>query len=336
MIKRLRERLTSRRVPRLEGDGPIVSFLVIVYDMPAQAEKTLRSLMTDYQVGVNARDYEVIIVENESPNLMRSGFIQSLPANFSYHCRMETEPTPVHAINFAASLARGQHICLMIDGARMLTPGVIRNILRGHRLCERSVVTVPGYHLGYEVQQEAVNSGYGVEEERRLLKSIDWPSDGYRLFDVACFSGSAIPGFFLPNSESNCISMPASLWHELGGCDTKFNLQGGGLVNLDLYRRACESPGVTHVITPGEGTFHQFHGGVTTGGKNTEVRAALIEACEKQYLELRGYPFASPETDPVYIGEMPVQVQRFLRESSRRVSEARQDDGTVKHLKLLK
>ena len=113
-------------------------------------------------------------------------------------------------------------------------------------------------------------------------------------------------------------------------------MTGGGLVNLDLYRRACESSGVTHVITPGEGTFHQFHGGVTTGGKNTEVRAALIEACEKQYLELRGYPFASPETDPVYIGEMPVQVQRFLRESSRRVSEARQDDGTVKHLKLLK
>ena len=69
------------------GEGPLVSFVVIVYDMPRQAENTVRSLFTDYQVDANAADYEVVIVENESDNPMDSGFVRSLPGNFSYHLR---------------------------------------------------------------------------------------------------------------------------------------------------------------------------------------------------------------------------------------------------------
>lgn len=295
--------------------GLELSIIVIVYDMPLQAKRTLQSLSPQYQEGVSQRDYEVIVVENQSTNNMDRDFLASLPGNFSYHLRAEREPTPVHAINHGVGISRGRHICIMIDGARMITPGVIKNILRGHRLQEKSVVTVPGYHIGERVQQDAVEEGYSVEEDQALIESVGWPLDGYRLFDIACFSSSCDPGFFLPNSESNCISVPRDIWAMLGGMDTRFNLRGGGLVNLDLYKRACEFTGAQHVMLMGEGTFHQFHGGVTTGGELPEVREQLMHSMNEQYEEIRGEPYRSPQSTPTYLGEMPSQVLRFVQHS---------------------
>jgi hypothetical protein len=305
------------------SDVIAVSFVVIVYDMPQQAENTVRSLLPGYQLDVSGSEYEIIIVENASPNLLRPTFLDSLPDNVRYFLREQPEPSPAEAINYGAIQARGEHICVMIDGARMLTPGVVRSILMGHRMLDNAVVTVPGYHLGRELQQEAVNSGYSLERERELLASIAWPEAGYRLFDIACFSGSSAPGLFLPNSESNCISLRRDLWQTLAGCDTRFDLRGGGLINLDLYKRACEHPGVQHVIALGEGTFHQFHGGVTTGGQSRELREAYIEQSRAQYRTLRGEEFVSPVTDPVYLGEIPAQAQRFVHYSAARVLAAR-------------
>ena len=300
------------------GPRPVVSFVLIVYSMPEQAKKTIASLLADYQIGICQLDYELIIVENFSANRLPPDYINSLPENVSYHLRENPESSPGPAINYGAGLACGDNICIMIDGARMLTPGVVKNIIRGHRITQGAVVTVPGYHLGFELQQDAVGSGYGVEEEQRLLESIDWPRNGYRLFDISCFSGSCIPGFFLPNSESNCISIPRDIWEGLGGCDTRFDMRGGGLINLDLYKRACEFPGVQHVILPGEGTFHQFHGGVTTGGEQSDIREAYIEASKEQYRQLRGQEHSNPSTTPIYLGEFPEQVQKFIYDSSRK------------------
>lgn len=300
-----------------------VSFVVIVYDMPWQAENTIRSLLPGYQLGVSGNEYEVIVVENASANLMRSAFLDSLPPNVRYFLRDDPEPSPASAINFGARQAQGGHICALIDGARMLTPGVVRTMLMGYRLNPNAVVTIPGYHLGRELQQEAVNSGYSLEQERSLLDSINWPEAGYRLFDIACFSGSSAPGMFMPNSESNCISIPRGTWQALGGYDERFDLRGGGLINLDLYKRACEFPGVQHIIALGEGTFHQFHGGVTTGGQSREKREAYIEQSKAQYRELRGEAFTSPQTRPLYLGEIPESAQKFVHYSASRVLRAR-------------
>ena len=48
---------------------PLLSIVVVVYDMPDQAKNTLISLSTDYQQDVSMEDFEVIVVENKSPNL---------------------------------------------------------------------------------------------------------------------------------------------------------------------------------------------------------------------------------------------------------------------------
>ena len=149
-----------------------------------------------------------------------------------------------------------------------------------------------------------------------MLDSIDWPNQGYRLFNIACLSSSSEPGFFLPNSESNCFSVPRDVWQKLDGYDTRFNLRGGGLINLDFYKRACEFAGLQHVVIPGEGTFHQFHGGVTTGGEDEKTRASYIAAYQEQYREIRGEDFSSPITKPIYLGQMSEHANKFLHYSS--------------------
>lgn len=332
MLRRLQE-----GIRRFVSDGQrrsetIVSFVLIVYDMPVQAQNTVRSLLPDYQLGVRLQDYEVLIVENESANTMSQEFVATLPSNFSYHLRKESRPTPIHAINYGIERAKGDNICVMIDGARLLTPGVIKNTILGHRLSNRSIVTVPGYHLGFELQQNAVGSGYDVEQELALMRSISWPEDGYRLFDISCFSGSCAAGFYLPHSESNCISLPREIWKALGGYDARFDMRGGGVVNLDLYKRACEYPGMTHIFLHGEGTFHQFHGGVTTGGEEAQVRQKFIKEIMEQYQEIRGQKYKSPVTNTFFLGELSDHAQKFVHISSTKKMERLRNTVEIQHI----
>lgn len=316
MLARLQHRIRSFIGQAAAQDKPVVTFVLIVYDMPAQAQNTVRSLLPDYQLDADLRDYEVLVIENESGNHIAEDFLATLPDNFHYHLREEDQPTPIHAINYGIQQARGDNVCVMIDGARVLTPGIVKNIILGHRVSERAVVTVPGYHLGFELQQDAVGHGYGAEQERALLESIAWPDDGYRLFEIACFSSSCAPGFYLPHSESNCISMPRGMWADMRGYDARFDIRGGGMVNLDLYKRAFEYPGVIHVLLQGEGTFHQFHGGVTTGGEAPEARDRFIAKIREQYQAIHGREFTSPVTKPLYFGEIPDQALKFVHLSA--------------------
>ena len=291
---------------------PVLSIVLVVYDMPRQALNTIATLCAAYQRNVNEGDYEVIVVENRSDNTIPDAEVAAFPRNIRYLLRDETQPTPVHAVNAGADLARGDHICVMIDGARMVTPGVVSGILKSHRSAAGAVVTVPGYHIGSELQQDAVESGYDEATDRALVGSIGWQYNGYALFDIACFSESCAVGFFLPNGESNCISMPRRFWDVLKGCDPRFNIRGGGLCNLDLYKRALEMPGSQHFLLPGEGTFHQFHGGVTTGGEARCHREALINDIRAQYRSIRGKDYTRPETRPQFMGEIPPEAMRFM------------------------
>lgn len=322
MLRKLLNRLHRQPVERA---GPRLSVVVIVYDMPRQAQNTVRSLLADYQQGVSATDYEVVIVENASPNPMDAAFLRQLPGHCRYFLREDPEPSPAEAINFGARQAVGQQLCIMVDGARMLTPGVLRNMLLASQLDPHPVVAVPGYHLGRELQQTAVGSGYDEAAEAALLESAGWPDNGYGLFDIACFSGSCRGGIFLPASESNCISVDRAIWEALGGYDTRFDLPGGGLINLDFYKRACEYPDTRLVILPGEGSFHQFHGGVTTGGRAREERDAYIAQSRAQYENLRGARFASPRVSACYLGEIPAQAQKFVHHSAEKAMNSQGD-----------
>ena len=70
-------------------------------------------------------------------------------------------------------------------------------------------------------------------------------------------------------------------------------------MNLDFYARACELDEITLFVTPGEGTFHQHHQGVTTGGLRGEARTRLMADIEAEYRRLRGKAFRLPSREPV-------------------------------------
>lgn len=295
---------------------PLLSIIVIAYAMPRQALNTLKSLAPDYQRGVDAAEYEVILVENRSQQIMDTAAIAQLPGNFRYFLRDESGVSPAAAINLGFQEARGQYIGLMIDGARMLTPGVIHNVLQAFHLNNNAMVCVPGYNLGETEQQFHITQGYSQEKEQALLKAIDWPSDGYRLFDISCLSGANPHGIFHPLMECNCLFASARIFQELGGADERFNLPGGGALNLYLYRRVALHPHTQSFVLAGEGSFHQLHGGVTTS--EVTEREAILRRQSEQLVELLGEPYRSPTVQPILLGTISPQAFRYLQFSVER------------------
>ena len=100
-------------------------------------------------------------MENSSVANLRESFVQSLPSNFRYLLREESAATPVYAVNEAFTLCRAPLVCLMIDGARMVSPGIIQNALMAYAITPGAIVAVPGYHLGND-EQHMVD---GVEDQ---------------------------------------------------------------------------------------------------------------------------------------------------------------------------
>lgn len=317
-LRRAAESLGARRVPRL-------SVVLIVYDMPGQAERTLLSLSPEHQRGAVAGDYEVVVVENASDRCLDERTVRSRCSNARYFRREDGTQSPADAVNFGVEQARGRAVAIVVDGARMMTPGVVAHTLQALDSGPGTVVALPGYHLGHQLQQRS--EGHDENTDRQLLEQIGWPKDGYRLFEVGCFSGSSKGGFFRPLAEANWLALSKRTYQQLGGCDERFDLPGGGLVNLDLYRRVCDAEGTRLVVLLGEGCFHQFHGGVTTGGTSWEERKVLLERANEQYAEIRGERWQPPRAVPTYFGHVPDTALRFVHQSSARGGGASKANG---------
>ncbi len=284
--------------------------------MSAQLENTLLSLTAGYQRGVTEDDYEVIVMENSSVDNLAPSSVTALPKNFRYVLRAEAAATPVYAINEAFSLCRAPFICLMIDGARMVSPGVIRTALMAYSMTPAAVVAVPGYHLGLNEQHLVADARDQAEAEVELLASVDWRTDGYELFRISTFSGGNFHGYLHPIMESNCMFASAENYAAIGYANTEFTLPGGGSVNLHMYRSLGMLPGTELFVLPGEGSFHQCHGGVSTSSY-TQREAEI----EKHRIQLHSFwpgGFNSLRREPVLLGRVAPQAQPFLTESLQR------------------
>ena len=293
--------------------APDLSVVVIGYDMTRELPRTLRSLSPAMQRGIKADQYEIILIDNASPEPIPLESFPTYGAQVVCH-RFETESaSPAAAANFGLKQARGRLIGVMVDGARLASPGLLATALLAEKLDERAVISSLGFHLGFMPQMQSVRDGYDQTCEDALLDAAQWTEDGYRLFDIAALSGSSEGGFFLPTGESNALFLPRRLWRELGGLDEQFQSPGGGYVNLDLYRRACELANTQLIVMLGEGTFHQVHGGVAT---NSLVPNRHLEY-HAEYVRLRGQDFVFPRRETVYLGQAPTPALRVLEQSTR-------------------
>ena len=294
---------------------PAVSVVVVAHDMARELPRTAHSLGHLHQRGTSPGEVELVVVDNGSAVPVD---LTALEAAFGAPVRLEridpAPPSPAHAANVGLGLATASLVGLIIDGARLASPGLIDGARRAARLADRPVVTAPAWHLGPIVHMKAAEAGYDQGFEDELLARSGWEDDGYALFELSTPAASSARGLFGPMGESSSLFLPRALWDELGGLDEGFELPGGGLVNHDLYRRACELPGAELVVLLGEGTFHQYHGVAATS------RRLTWDDMHDEYRRVRGIDHVPPPNQPLFVGRVPAS---FLAHVGRSAQQAR-------------
>ncbi|MEM8818855.1 MAG: glycosyltransferase [Pseudomonadota bacterium] len=284
------------RVP----EQPKLSVVVVAYEMARELPRTLETLSAAMQQGVAEDDVELIVIDNGSTQPADTAECAALAPNARFFRLPKSGVSPCHAANIGVALARADCVGVLIDGARMASPGLLRAALDALEAKPAAVVGAHGFHLGHNVQSEVVQNGYDQTAEDALLAEAAWREDPYRLFEVSVFSKSSGKGWRTLPSETNALFLKRETWQALNGFDERFTSAGGGLANLDIWKRACELPGASVVVLLGEATFHQIHGGATTSAA-TSRRAEF----DKEYERLRGRAYERPTVTATFVGHEP-------------------------------
>ena len=255
--------------------------------MPEQAKRTIHSLKKTFQKVINF-EYEVILIDNNSDHPIEESLITTLPKYFRYVYFNTSSKSPCRALNYGVEISKYKNVCMMIDGARLITPGVMTNFNKILVKDNNAMVETIGWHIGPSVHQEAKFTGYNEEKEYELLKKIDWKNNPYKLKDYSTLSKSSVKGIYEVIAESNCFVISKHNYWRVGGFDEKFVSAGGGFANLDIYKRMVEDEIVNVYRLKEEGNFHQIHSGASTSD-SFDMEKALNE-----YNSLRGRPYNIP------------------------------------------
>ena len=92
------------------------------------------------QRGIKADDYEIILIDNGSPEPMSLDSFPTYGAQVSRHYIENASVSPAAAANFGLKQARGRLIGMMVDGARLASPGLLATALLAEKLDERPVI----------------------------------------------------------------------------------------------------------------------------------------------------------------------------------------------------
>ena len=107
---------------------PLISIVVIFHDMNREAERTLLSLTPAYQSA--DFPYQVIAVDNGSAQPLSGARVRRFGPQFEHHFFATASPSPCAAVNWAVERAAADHVAVLVDGARILSPGVSLHAVR--------------------------------------------------------------------------------------------------------------------------------------------------------------------------------------------------------------
>ena len=159
-----------RAVDQKREDSGLLSVVVVVHDMARELPRTLRSLSPRHQIGLAADDYEVIVVDNGSADPGRSRARRAFGATAARRAdRPGASVAGPCRQRSASRLAEGDLVGLIVDGARLASPGLLAGALRAARLADRPVITAPAFHLGEVPHMRAAEVGYDQAVEDELL-----------------------------------------------------------------------------------------------------------------------------------------------------------------------
>jgi hypothetical protein len=287
-----------------------LTLIVVFFNMRREAARTLYTLTPEYQRGVEASEYQVVAIDNGSTDPLSVSEVTRFGPNFRLVSYPSGDPSPAAAVNRVASEVSTPWVMCLIDGARMLSPGILAGAFDAFRGRPEPFVYTIGMHLGPALQNKLVADGYGRAEENELLDSVDWRRNGYLLFTISSLALSVGGGgFYSAVRESNCFALRRGAFLDAGGFDERFRSPGGGLVNLDLFKRFVEDPKMTPTCLLGEATFHQLHGGVAT---NVPLPQHPWDSFAAEYEAIRGQPYEPPAgRGPVYLGTIPEEARNL-------------------------
>jgi len=257
------------------------------------------------------------VVENRSDQCLDPADVAALGPQFHYHLRDEAGVSPAAAINVGLGQCRAPFVGLFIDGARMVTPRVIHYALMARAVHDDALVIVPGYNLGPDLHHRNQQNRYDESTEQALLSTVNWRQQGYPLFRISN-RGEANPrGVFQPFMECNCLFTSKANWNRIGGADEAFHFPGGGGLNLHLYRKLGILKETEYFfILPGEGSFHQYHGGVSTSERND--REEMFLSPRSQLESFWNGKFKGLEREPILLGTVSAEAMPHLHYSSER------------------
>ena len=140
----------------------------------------------EYQCGLGPGDIELIVVDNGSAVAPQAGELTDSAWLLVVDSPIPTQTVlPERVVNIGIGEAIAELVGVLIDVARLASPGLCYLALLARSLSEGSAVVTSVFHLGPDVQIKTGPNGYCQEQEDRLLASVDWQQDGYRLFVIS-------------------------------------------------------------------------------------------------------------------------------------------------------
>ncbi len=269
----------------IESNARMLSVVVNFYNNRREALNTLYSLTRTYQQGAGDIPYKVLAVDNGSSQPLTESEVRAFGPEFRYRYVRTGSASPVEAINAACRDAVGEYLLVMIDGAHIVSPGVLRLASQAFQLFAAPFVATVPFHLGPKTQNESIREGYNQLVEDEMLRASGWKENGYRLYTVAGSFADTGMGWFGGMFESSCFGIRKADYLSMGGLDERYQSRGGGLVNVDFFERALSRPDLEYVMLLGEGTFHQFHGGVAS---NALLARHPWHEFHEEYVRIRG------------------------------------------------
>jgi glycosyltransferase involved in cell wall biosynthesis len=93
--------------------------------MIREAPRTVYSLSKKYQKRIRLEDYEIIVIDNNSSELLNKEEIEGIGPNITYYYHESGSASPVSSINFGIGKSKGEYVGILIDGARIVSPMVL-------------------------------------------------------------------------------------------------------------------------------------------------------------------------------------------------------------------
>ncbi|MBK7052740.1 MAG: glycosyltransferase family 2 protein [Rhodoferax sp.] len=291
----------------------MISIVVNFFNNCREAERTLFSLSRAYQKGIFDTPYEVIVIDHGSTKPLSASTVMSFGPEFKYRFVKTTSVSPVKAINVACRDAAGDELLVLIDGAHILSPGILKAATDAFKMFANPFIATVPFHLGPKRQNESVADGYNQQVEDALLAPIDWKSNGYKLYTATGNFADSSGGWFGCLLESGCFGMRKADYLTMGGFDERFQTKGGGLVALEFFKRAVSNSAFEYVMLLGEGTFHQFHGGVAS---NAKLEDHPFEEFHNEYTKITGTEYSQALRKPYFVGQLPNEVLPIVQTSA--------------------